>query len=79
MTLKTIEINGNKYNYYHPDSYTDYKLLLKQIKRIEQKIKASEVGGMYHGIIGKNGRPWYGSYPELLVFLKGLLNKNETT
>ena len=78
MTLKSIVINGDTYNYYYPDSYTDRKLLLKQKKRIAEKIRACEVGGCYHNKISKAGKPWYSSYPELLAFLETLLNKNET-
>ena len=73
--LKTIEINGNIYNYYYPNSYTDLKLLTAQIKRIKEKIKATQVGGCYHGRVSKAGIGWYNDYPELLVFLEGLLEK----
>ena len=75
MTLKSIVINGDTYNYYYPDSYTDRKLLLKQIKRVREKIKATQVGGCYHGKVSKLGIPWYNNYPELLAFLETLLNK----
>jgi hypothetical protein len=73
--LKTIEINGNKYNYYEPTSYTDLKLLKAQIKRIKEKIKACQTGGCYFGKVSKAGVPWYSDYPELLAFLESLLNK----
>jgi uridine kinase len=76
MTLKTIEINGNKYNYYEPTSYTDLKLLKAQIKRIKEKIRACEPpNGFYYGKVSKLGVPWYNDYPELLAFLEGLLEK----
>jgi len=73
--LKTIEINGNIYNYYYPNSYTDLKLLKAQIKRIKEKIKACQVGGCYHGKVSKTGIAWYNDYPELLTFLEGLLKE----
>ena len=73
--LKTIEINGNKYNYYEPTSYTDLKLLKAQIKRIKEKIKACQPGGFYHGKVSKTGIAWYNDYPELLAFLEALLEK----
>jgi hypothetical protein len=73
--LKTIEINGNKYNYYEPTSYTDLKLLKAQIKRIKEKIKACQTGGCYYGKVSKLGVPWYNDYPELLAFLEGLLKE----
>lgn len=75
MTLKTIEINGNDYKYYHPDSYTDLKLLKAQIKRIKEKIKASQPGGCYYNKVSKAGVSYYSDYPELLAFLEGLLEK----
>ena len=53
MTIKTIIINKNNYKYYNPDSYIDYKLLIKQKKRIAQKIKACQVGGCYNGKLTK--------------------------
>lgn len=73
--LKTIEINGNKYNYYEPTSYTDLKLLKAQIKRIKEKIKACQTGGCYYGKVSKLNIPWYNDYPELLTFLEGLLKE----
>lgn len=80
MTLKTIEINGNKYNYYEPTSYTDLKLLRAQIKRIKEKIRACEPpNGFYYGKLSKLGVPWYNDYPELLLFLESLIPKNEIT
>ena len=75
MTLKSIVINGNKYNYYEPTSYTDLKLLNAQIKRIKEKIKACQPRGCYHGKVSKLGVPWYNDYPELLAFLEALLEK----
>jgi hypothetical protein len=78
MTLKSIVINGDTYNYYYPDSYTDRKLLLKQIKRVREKIKACQTGGCYHGKVSKLGIPWYNNYPILLEHLLSVLNKNET-
>ena len=74
MTIKTIIIDGNSYKYYNPDSYIDYKLLLKQIKRVEQKIKASQPGGCYHGKILKCGKSHYSAYPILLEHLLSLLD-----
>tara|TARA_R110000868_G_scaffold151351_1_gene375805 strand:+ start:58 stop:285 length:228 start_codon:yes stop_codon:yes gene_type:complete len=74
MTIKSIKINKNNYKYYSPDSYIDYKLLLKQKIRIEQKIKACQPGGCYYGIVCKNGLPRYNDYPELLAFLETLLD-----
>jgi hypothetical protein len=71
--LKTIEINGNKYNYYEPTSYTDLKLLKAQIKRIKEKIKACQTGGCYYGKVSKLGVPWYNDYPILLQHLESLL------
>jgi len=73
--LKTIEINGNLYNYYEPTSYTDLKLLKAQIKRIKEKIKACQTGGCYHNRVSKAGIPWYNDYPELLAFLETLLKE----
>jgi hypothetical protein len=73
MTLKSIEINGNKYNYYEPTSYTDLKLLKAQIKRIKEKIKACQTGGCYFGKVSKAGVPWYNDYPILLQHLESLL------
>ena len=73
--LKTIEINGNIYNYYYPNSYTDLKLLKAQIKRIKEKIRATQVGGCYYEKYSKAGIPYYNDYPELLAFLETLLNK----
>ena len=73
--LKTIEINGNIYNYYYPNSYTDLKLLKAQIKRIKEKIRACQTGGCYHGKVSKDGVQWYNDYPELLAFLEALLEK----
>jgi hypothetical protein len=75
MTLKTIEINGNKYNYYEPTSYTDHKLLKAQIKRIKEKIKASQHGGCYYNKVTKAGVSYYSDYPILLKHLESLLEK----
>jgi hypothetical protein len=44
MALKSIIINGSKYNYWEPDSYTDMKLYIKQCKRIREKIRACNNG-----------------------------------
>ena len=74
MTIKSIKINKNNYKYYSPDSYIDYKLLIKQKKRIAQKIKACQVGGCYHGKLTKTGVSRYNDYPELLAFLETLLD-----
>ena len=38
MTLAYIKINGYSYRYYEPNNYIDYKLLVKQIKRVKEKL-----------------------------------------
>jgi hypothetical protein len=72
MTLESIVINGNKYNYYKPTDYTDMKLYLRQKKRIKEKIRATQ-NGMYKDKVSKSGKPYYQDYPELLQFLETLL------
>ena len=74
MALKSIIINGNSYNYWNPDSYTDMKLYIKQCKRIREKIKACQVG-CYKDKYTRAGKPVYADYPELLSFLEGLIKE----
>ena len=75
MTLKTININNNVYNYYNPDNYNDFKLYQRQVKRVREKIKACKIGGCYYGKVSKLGVPYYNNYEDLLLFLEGLLKE----
>ena len=68
MTLSFININGHSYRYYEPNNYIDYKLLVKQIKRIKQKIRATETGCY-------KDTGYYSDYPELLQHLELLLKE----
>jgi hypothetical protein len=74
MALKSIIINGSKYNYWEPDSYTDMKLYIKQCKRIREKIRACN-NGCYANKYTRKGVPVYADYPELLAFLEGLIKE----
>jgi hypothetical protein len=77
MTLKKIIINGNTYNYYNPDSYNDFKLYQRQVKRVREKCRACKNGGCYDGKVTKTGLPYYSNYEELLSFLEGLLKEKQ--
>ena len=77
MTLRTIEINNNVYSYYYPDSYYDFKLYQRQVKRVREKIRACKNGGCYDGKVTKKGIPYYNDYEELLSFLEGLLKEKQ--
>ena len=68
MTLKTITINNNDYSYYNPDSYNDFKLYQKQMKRIREKCRACKTG-CYKDKVTKQGLPYYNDYEELLIYL----------
>jgi hypothetical protein len=75
MALKSIIINGSKYNYWEPDSYTDMKLYIKQCKRIREKIQGLSSNGCYKDKYTRAGKPVYADYPELLAFLEGLIKE----
>jgi hypothetical protein len=77
MTLKTITINNNVYNYYQPDSYQDFKLYQRQVKRVREKCRACKNGGCYDGKVTKTGLPYYNDYSELLSFLETLLKEKK--
>jgi hypothetical protein len=77
MTLKKIIINGNSYSYYNPDSYNDFKLYHRQVKRIREKCRACKNGGCYDGKVTKTGLPYYNDYEELLSFLETLLKEKQ--
>jgi hypothetical protein len=70
--MEAIIINGKEYKYYAPTSYDGAKRLKKQMKQIREKIRASETG-CYKDKVTKTGRLYYQDYPELLIFLEGLL------
>ena len=76
MTLKTITINNNVYSYYNPDSYNDFKLYQKQMKRIREKCRACKTG-CYKDKVTKQGLPYYNDYEELLIFLETLLKEKQ--
>ena len=76
MTLRTIEINNNIYSYYHPDSYQNFKLYQRQVKRVREKLRACE-NGCYKDKVTKKGLPYYSDYRDLLSFLEGLLKEKE--
>ncbi len=75
MSLETVIINGNTYSYYSPNSYQDFKLYQRQVKRVREKIRACEVGGCYYGKVSKTGIPYYNDYQDLLLFLETLLKE----
>lgn len=68
-----IIINNYTYCYYKPVNYTSLKLLIKQIKRVKEKIKAS-IEGCYKDKLTKTGKPYYTDYPALLLFLENELS-----
>jgi hypothetical protein len=68
MTLAYIKINGYSYRYYEPNNYIDYKLLVKQIKRVKEKIRAKETGCY-------KDTDRYSDYPILLQHLELLLKE----
>ena len=77
MSLETIIINDNVYSYYRPDSYYDFKLYQRQVKRVREKCRACKNGGCYDGKVTKQGKPYYNDYEELLSFLEGLLKEKQ--
>ena len=62
---KHININGYNYVYYEPTDYLSIKQYKKQLKQIQEKIRATQ-----YGMYKDTGR--YKDYPELLNFLKTL-------
>jgi hypothetical protein len=74
--MDKVKINGYSYTYYKPDSYEGTKLYKKQIKRVKEKIKASQ-SGCYEGKMSTKGKPLYQDYSALLEFLEGLVKKIE--
>ena len=70
--MESVIINGKEYKYVAPTSYENTKLLKKRIKNIKEKIKASQFT-CYKDKVTKTGRLYYQDYPELLIFLEGLL------
>jgi hypothetical protein len=70
--MESVIINGKEYKYVAPTSYENTKLLKKRIKNIKEKIKASQFT-CYKDKVTKKGTPYYSNYPELLIFLEGLL------
>jgi hypothetical protein len=70
-----ININGYNYVYYLPDGYEGIKRHYKQMKQVREKIRAIE-NGCYKDKKSRKGKQLYGDYPQLLVFLEGLLNKS---
>ena len=77
MSLETVIINGNVYSYYSPNSYYDFKLYQRQVKRVREKCRACKNGGCYDGKVTKQGLPYYNDYEELLIFLEGLLKEKQ--
>ena len=71
--MDKVIINGYTYTYYLPNGYEGVKLYKKQIKRVKEKIRASE-NGCYKDKVSRKGKPYYNDYPQLLVFLEGLVN-----
>ena len=76
MTLKKIIINGNTYSYYNPDTYNDFILYQKQIKRVREKLRATK-NGCYKDMVTKQGHSYYSDYEELLSFLEGLMKEKQ--
>jgi hypothetical protein len=76
MSLETIIINGNTYTYYNPTDYQNFKLYQRQIKRVKEKIRATE-NGCYKDKVTKQGLPYYNDYEELLIFLETLLKEKQ--
>ena len=77
MSLETVIINGNVYSYYSPNSYYDFKLYQRQVKRVREKCRACKNGGCYDGKVTKQGLPYYNDYEDLLTFLEGLLKEKQ--
>lgn len=69
---KYVTINGYKYVYYSPDDYIGKRNYEKQVKRVKEKIRASQ-NGCYKNCISGNGKPYYNDYVELLNFLEKLI------
>ncbi len=65
MSLNYINIHGYLYRYYEPKGYTNYKLLVKQIKRVKELIRDAETGCCKD----------LERYRALLVFLESLLKE----
>lgn len=63
---KYININGKNYIYYYPSDYYSLKQYESQIKRVKEKIRATEYGCY-------KGTNRYNDYPELLLFLEKLI------
>lgn len=72
ILMPFINLNDFDYKYVEPNNYKNYKLLLKQIKRVKEKIRAIE-HGIYKDKLTKAGKQRYEDYPVLLIFLEGLL------
>ena len=77
MSLESIVINGNVYSYYSPNSYYDFKLYQRQVKRVREECRACKNGGCYDGKVTKQGLPYYNDYEELLSFLESLLKEKQ--
>jgi len=71
--MDKININGYDYTYYLPYGYDGYKRYKKQIKSVNEKIRASQ-NGCYKDKRTKKGKLYYEDYPALLVFLEGLVS-----
>lgn len=71
MSIESVVINGNIYQYHNPDNYKDIKLFLKQKKRIREKIRACE-NGCYKDKLTRKGIPYYNDYPKLIEFLDSI-------
>lgn len=69
---KYININGHNYVYYVPVGCDGIKQYEKQVKRVKEKIRASK-NGCYKDRRAKTGEQYYQDYPQLLIFLEGLL------
>ena len=76
MSLETIIINGNVYSYYSPNSYYDFKLYQRQVKRVREKLRACE-NGCYKDKVTKKCLPYYSDYRDLPSFLESLLQEKE--
>ena len=74
MLIDYITINNYEYRYYNPIGCNGYKLYNKQVKRVKEKIRASE-NGCYKDKVTRKGKLLYQDYPALLVFLEGLVEK----
>jgi hypothetical protein len=72
--MDIININGYNYSYYKPISYEGCRQYEKQIKRVKEKIRASQ-NGCYKDKRTKKGKLYYEDYPDLLIFLEGLVEK----